>query len=303
MEEIMKDLTDRVAVVTGAASGIGRAMVESFLDAGMKVVLADIDEERLKSTLGTLQNFDANILGVPTDVSQAGQVEALAQKTLAKFGAVHVLCNNAGIGYGGRYSWETPLEGWDWIIGVNLMGVIHGIHTFMPIMLEQDTAAHIVNTGSIAGLLRNTFNIPYGVTKHAVVALSESLHLELLNQSSKVKISVLCPGPVATDIMHSSERLRPATVPPRPELTAEEKIFRKIFEIYIERGLDPKEVGRQVLEAIRQERFYVITHDYNNSIEPRMQNILSAKNPEPLPPPQDYMEIYQEVMSASKENE
>ena len=133
--------------------------------------------------------------------------------------------------------------------------------------------------------------------------LSESLHLELLNQSSKVKVSVLCPGPVATDIMHSSERLRPATVPPSPGLTAEEAIFREIFRIYIERGLDPKEVGRQVLEAILQERFYVITHDFNNSIERRMQNMLSAKNPEPLPPSQDYLEIFQEVMSASKENE
>jgi NAD(P)-dependent dehydrogenase (short-subunit alcohol dehydrogenase family) len=299
----MKDLTDRVAVVTGAASGIGRAMVESFLNAGMKVVLADIDEERLESTLGALKNFDANVLAVSTDVSQAEHVEALAQKTLDKFGAVHVLCNNAGIGYGGRNSWETPLAGWGWIIGVNLMGVVHGIHTFMPIMLAQDTEAHIVNTASVAGLLRNAFNIPYGVTKHAVVALSESLHLELLNRSSKVKVSVLCPGPVATDIMHSSERLRPATVPPPPELTPEEAVFRKAFEIYVERGLDPKEVGRQVLEAIREERFYVITHDFNNSIEPRMQNILSAKNPELLPPPQDYLEILQEVMSASKEDE
>lgn len=296
----MKNLTDRVAVVTGAASGIGRAMVESFLDAGMKVVLADIDEERLENTLGALNKFDANVLAVLTDVSQAGQVEALAQKTLDKFGAVHVLCNNAGIGYGARNSWETALEGWNWIIGVNLMGVIHGIHSFMPIMLDQDTEAHIVNTASVAGLLTYVFNIPYGVTKHAVVALSEALHLELLNQNSKVKISVLCPGPVATDIMHSSERLRPATVPPPPELTAEEAIFRKAFEIYIERGLDPKEVGRQVLEAIHKERFYVITHDFNSSIETRMQNILSAKNPEMLPPSKEYLEIFEEVMSMSK---
>ena len=299
----MKSLTDRVAVVTGAASGIGRAMAETFLDAGMKVVLADIDKKRLESTLGALKNFDANVLAVTTDVSRAEQVEALAQKTLDKFDAVHVLCNNAGIGYGGRNSWETPLEGWGWIIGVNLMGVIHGIHTFMPIMLDQDTEAHIVNTASIAGLVGNAFNIPYGVTKHAVVALSESLNLELLNKNSKVKVSVLCPGPVATDIMHSSERLRPATVPPPPELTAEEKIFRKAFEIYIERGLDPKEVGRQVLKAIREERFYVITHDFNNSIEARLQNLLSAKNPQLLPPPQVYLEIFQEVVSAAKKDE
>jgi NAD(P)-dependent dehydrogenase (short-subunit alcohol dehydrogenase family) len=298
----MKDLKDRVAVVTGAASGIGRAMAESFLDAGMKVVLADIDEERLESTREELTNSDADVLSVPTDVSQAGQVQTLAQKTLDQFGAVHVLCNNAGIGYGGRTSWETPLEGWDWIIAVNLMGVIHGIHAFMPIMIEQDTEAHIVNTASVAGLVRNAFNIAYGVTKHAVVALSESLHLELAFRRLKPKVSVLCPGPVATDIMHSSERLRPAAVPPPPELTPEEAVFRKAFEIYVERGLDPGKVGQQVLEAIREERFYVITHDFNNAIEPRMQDILNAKNPALLPPPPDFMAIFHEVANASKEN-
>jgi short-subunit dehydrogenase len=183
------------------------------------------------------------------------------------------------------------------------MGVIHGLHSFMPIMLAQDTEAHIVNTASIAGLLRNAFNIPYGVTKHAVVALSESLHLEMLYRGLKVKVSVLCPGPVATDIMNSSQRLRPATVPPPPEMTPEEAIFRKAFEIYIERGLDPKEVARQVLDAIREERFYVITHDYKNYIETRLQNILAAKNPEMLPPAQDFLDIFQEVMNAAQKSE
>jgi short-subunit dehydrogenase len=210
-----------------------------------------------------------------------------------------VLCNNAGVGYGGRASWEIPLEGWKWILNVNLMGVVHGIHTFMPIMLDQDSEAHVVNTASIAGLIRNIFSIPYGVSKHAVVALSESMHLELLQRKSKIKVSVLCPGPVSTDIFNSSERNRPATVPPPPEPTAEEAFFQRVYETYIERGLDPAEVARRVLDAIREERFYVVTHDYNNMIEPRMQNILAAENPELLPPPQDFMEIYQELMSKS----
>jgi NAD(P)-dependent dehydrogenase (short-subunit alcohol dehydrogenase family) len=300
---MMKDLKDRVAVVTGAAGGIGRAMVESFLDAGMKAVLADIDEERLETARAAFKNYGAEVLAVPTDVSQAEQVEALAQKALDKFGAVHVLCNNAGIGYACRSSWETPLEGWQWTLAVNLMGVVNGIRTFMPIMLEQNTEAHVVNTASIAGLVRNAVNIPYGVTKHAVVALSESLHLELMNRNSKVKVSVLCPGPVNTDIMHSAERIRPPSVPPPPEWTPEEALFIKAFEIYIERGLYPKEIGRQILKAIQEERFYVIPHDYRTQIQSRLQNILNAENPELLPPSPDFLKILEEVMGSSKTNE
>ena len=292
----MKDFKDRVAVVTGAASGIGRGMVETFIDAGMKAILADVDEKRLNNSVKAFKDAGANVIGIPVDVSKADQIEALAKKTLDAFGAVHVLCNNAGVSYGGRSSWEIPLEGWSWVLGVNLMGVINGIHTFMPIMLEQDVEAHIVNTASAAGLIMNSTNIPYGVSKHAVVALSESMHIELRNLRSKVKVSVLCPGPINTDIMHSSERNMPASVPPPPEITKEGELFRRVNELWLERGMDPKEVGRLVLNAIIEERLYVTTHDFNDYIDSRLKSILDCKNPEPMQPPQDLMDIIQELM-------
>lgn len=293
----MKDFKDRVAVVTGAASGIGRGLADMFIKADMKVVLADIDEIRLQTTVKEFKDSGADAIGIPTDVSKPDQVKNLANKTIETFGAVHVLCNNAGVGYGGRSSWETPIEAWNWVLNVNLMGVIHGIQTFLPIMLEQKTEAHVVNTASVAGLIMNRFNIDYGVSKYAVVALSESLHLELLNLDAKVKVSVLCPGPVSTDIMNSSKRLRPDSVPPPPEPTPEEDLLIKAYEIYIERGIAPKEVAEQVFDAIQNENFYVITHDFNKYIEPRLKNILSSKNPEPPEPPQDYLDIMQELLS------
>ena len=292
----MKEFKERTAVVTGAASGIGRAMAASFLEVGMNVVLADIDEERLESTVNAFKESGGNVLEVLMDVSDPEQVQALAQKTLDSFGAVHVVCNNAGIGYPTRSSWEAPLEVWRWVLDVNLMGVIHGIQTFIPILLEQDAGGHIVNTASIAGLISSGISAAYGVSKHAVVALSEALHIELLTRNANVKISVLCPGNVNTDIMNASRRLRPENVPPPYEMTPEEEMFRNAYATWLERGMDPAEVARQVLDAIRAERFYVITHDFTNYIDTRMKNILSSNNPELMAPPQDFLNILQEQM-------
>jgi len=294
----MKHFNDKVAVVTGAASGIGRGMAEVFTNAGMKVVLADVDEARLNTTVNALNDAGASVLGVATDVSRPDQVKALAEKTLDAFGAVHVLCNNAGVGYGGQNTWEIPSEAWQWVIGVNLMGAIHGIQTFLPIMLDQEEEGHIVNTASIAGLVANGINIPYGVSKHAVVALTESLHLELMMRDANIKVSLLCPGIVNTDIMESSLRNRPPEVPPPPETMPEKAVFVEAYKTWITRGLDPKTVGRQVLEAIKAERLYVITtHDFDTNIEKRMQSVLERQNLALSEPPKGLMDILQEMIS------
>jgi NAD(P)-dependent dehydrogenase (short-subunit alcohol dehydrogenase family) len=194
----MKQFENRVAVVTGAASGIGRALAETFAGAGMKVVLSDVEEAALAKAADALDAAGADVLAIRTDVSRPEQVEELARRSVDAFGGVHLLCNNAGVAVGRVATWESTLDDWRWILGVNLMGVIHGLRSFIPIMLEQQTEGHIVNTASIAGLVTLGGNALYGVTKHAVVSLSESLHNELAAREAKLKVSVLCPGWVNT---------------------------------------------------------------------------------------------------------
>ncbi len=282
----MKDVKDKVAVVTGAASGIGRGMAETLVAAGMKVVLSDIESDALDQTLRCLRDAGADVVAMGTDVSKPEQVDELARQTLKKYGAVHVLCNNAGIatGVGGGASWKSSLNDWHWILGVNLMGVVHGIRSFLPVMIEQDTEAHIVNTASLAGLIPSS--ALYGTTKFAVVGLSESTYLELQRGGYKPKMSVLCPGFVDTNIV-DSERNRPAEfIDQTPRQAPPDQAFRKRFSELLKNSLSPREVGRQVLAAIREERFYILTHpEWNPLIEQRMKDILSGNNPtlRPLP--------------------
>lgn len=293
----MKTFKDKVAVVTGAASGIGRGMVENFVEAGMKAVLADIEEESLKKTTNSFKERGFDVIGVTTDVSKQDQVEDLAQKTIDSYGSVHVLCNNAGVSYTDRYMWEIPNEAWEWVLNVNLFGVINGIRAFMPIMLKQNTECNIVNTSSLAGLLCDSRNPLYGVSKHGVVILTEALYGQLELFESKVKVSVLCPGNINTDILNSMERNRPGNIPPPQELTEEEALFREAYFLWLERGMDPKEVGRQVLKAIKEDNLYIITHDWNHYIEQRMKDILGRTNPVPREPPEDLVKIMEELMS------
>lgn len=278
----MKDFKDRVAVITGGASGIGRAMADRFAAEGMKIVLADVEEGALDSARKELVDAGADTLTVVSDVSKAEEVKALAEKTLDKFGGVHIVCNNAGVAAGG-VTWNQPLEDWEWVIGVNLWGVIHGVRTFVPILLEQNADCHIVNTASMAGLVSGPFATIYNVTKHAVVTLSESLHQELQLQTPRVKVSVLCPGFVKTKIL-DSDRNRPASLQ-ATETPGEEALqsMREAFRVFIDQGMPPSEVAAKVHDAILNDRFYIFPHpEFLAPFKTRTEDILQQRNPTPV---------------------
>ena len=271
----MKELRDRVAVVTGAASGIGYGMAERFCAEGMKVVLADIEEAPLEEAEGKLRAAGGTVIGIPCDVSKPDHVQHVAERALGAFGAVHVLCNNAGVAGRGT-TWEMTREDWDWVLGVNLNGVVNGIRSFMPILLEQPEA-HVVNTASVAGLVTGVL-ASYSVTKHAVVALSEALHLELQMRGANVGVSVLCPGWVKTNIINA-DRNRPAGLPeplPNPMQDAGREMVKQLTE----QGMAPSEVARQVVEAIQTGKFYILTHpEMMAGVKTRHDDIQLGRSP------------------------
>ena len=214
----MKEFRDKVAVVTGAASGIGRGLAGQCAKEGMKVVVADIEEARLKETEAALKDSGADVLAVKTDVSKFKDIEALAQKTLDAFGGVHLLFNNAGVqaeASARKPPWEYTLADWEWVMGVNLWGVIHGVKVFVPIMLDQKAACHIVNTSSMAGLITEPQLVIYAVTKSGVIKISEAVYLQLQQRQAKLGISVLCPAFVTSDLGRDS---RSPARPQRPAL-------------------------------------------------------------------------------------
>ncbi len=291
----MQDFEGRVAVVTGGASGIGRAMAERFGQEGMKVILADIEEDALEATVAELRRAELEVTGVICDVSSADAVQHLADEALATYGGVHVLCNNAGIAAGGaiigdrqQYVWEQPLSDWTWTLDVNLWGVVHGVRTFVPIMLEQGEPAHIVNTASTAGLTTGPVLAIYGISKHGVVRLSEALYFQLQEASPDVRVSVLCPGGVRTRIAAAGRN--------RPDQLLEEDIHRldavevkertqNWFDRIADQGQDPEEIADKVLNAVREEQFYILTHEtQDRAVRMRMEQILERRNPE-LPAP------------------
>jgi NAD(P)-dependent dehydrogenase (short-subunit alcohol dehydrogenase family) len=251
----MQDFDGRVAVVTGAASGIGLALARRLATEGMKVVLGDVEKGALETAVSELQAAGAEVDGVVTDVTDPAQVQALADAAMSRFGAVHVVCNNAGVGGGGVV--DTPLPVWEWVVGVNLWGVIHGCHTFLPLLREQNEG-HIVNTASLAGLGGVAGLGVYCTTKFAVVGLSESLFYELAAEGSDVGISVLCPGYVRTRIS-SSIRNAPASVGEWTESAAAVRT-RESSAALTAAGIPPAEVADAVVAAVRDRRFFVLPH-------------------------------------------
>ncbi len=278
----MKEFAGKVAVINGAANGIGRALADRCAKEGMKLVLADIEKDALTRAEMELEDVGATVIAVQTDVSKHTEVEELAQKALDKFGAVHLLFNNAGVVVGGAI-WEQSLEDWKWILGVNLWGVIHGIRTFVPIMLNQDTECHIVNTASFAGLRSAPGVGSYKVTKHGVVSMSETLYHELRGIDSKVKVSVLCPGGTDTTIMTGS-RNRPEELKnnqPKESLGPWHQAQWERLESALGSGMPPREVADIVFNAIQNEKFYIITHPQMlESVRMQMNEILDQRNPE-----------------------
>jgi len=275
----MKEFAGKVAVITGGASGIGLAIAEWCVRAGVKVVLADVEESALRRAGEALEAMGGMVMTVKTDVSKRAEVEALARQAFETFGGVHLLFNNAGVAAGGA-PWEASWSDWEWVIGVNLWGVIHGVKVFTPLMLAQETECHIVNTASGAGLIAGGFSGPYTATKHAVVALSESLYFALQQRSALVKASVLCPGVVRTNVFNC-ERNRPPELQNEPvPLSPEMEAGRAAIRAVLEQAMPASAVAEQVFEAIRGEQFYILTDPrWMELVRLRMDKLVKLENP------------------------
>jgi NAD(P)-dependent dehydrogenase (short-subunit alcohol dehydrogenase family) len=252
----MQDFDGKVAVITGAASGIGLALAHHAAGRGMRLALADIEAQPLADAAAALVAQGARAIALPTDVTDPAALESLRDATIAEYGAVHLVCNNAGVGGGGR-TWEVPLDVWRWVIDVDLFSVIYGVHTFGPLLVEQGEG-HVVNTASIAGLVTPPGLGPYTVAKHGVVALSETLHHELAGTG--VGVSVLCPSFVRTRI-HESDRVAPPALRDRfAQSEPEQAEARAMINALIDSGMRPEEVAEVVFDGIETDRFLLITH-------------------------------------------
>ncbi len=272
----MQTLKGKVVAVTGAASGLGRSMALAFAAEGMEVALADLDEVNLSSVHDEVLAKGVRAIMLRMDVSQAGQVETFRDQTLARLGGVHVVCNNAGVSALGA-AWEVSVADWQWILGVNLWGVIHGVRAFTPHLIAQNEG-HVVNTASVSGLISPPGGSAYNVTKHAVVTLSESLHHELRERNSRVGVSVLCPAYVPTRIS-DSERSRPqGSVSEKSKQTlAREAMLKKAVA---SGKISADQVAQAVVAAVKEERFYILTHPrIKGAIQARMEDILQERAP------------------------
>jgi NAD(P)-dependent dehydrogenase (short-subunit alcohol dehydrogenase family) len=275
----MRELKGKVAVVTGAASGIGRAIAERFARAGMKMVLADIEESPLGQARDAIAASGAETLAVVTDVARWEQVEQLARRTFETFGTAHVVCNNAGVATNGP-AWQLSKEDWEWIVDVNLWSVIHGIRAFVPRLVEQKEG-HVVNTASIAGLMAAPGMAAYAATKHAVVGISECLYHDLnLMTGGAVRASVLCPAWVNTKIADSRRNRPPSLHPDDRERSPAEQMAESFARSAVASGIPPEAVAEKVFSAVVDERFWVLTHPKSkNFVEARARDILEDRTP------------------------
>jgi len=276
---------DRVAVVTGAGSGIGLAIATELAARGARLVLGDIESDALTAAVAGLESTGAEIVGVRGDVSIAADVERLARTAMERFGALHVAVNNAGVAGGGPM-WEIEPATWEWVLGVDLWGVIHGVRAFVPRIIESGAGGVVINTASMAGLTSTPFMGPYNVAKHGVVTLSETLHHELSLLHPDIGVTVLCPGWVRTRI-HQSQRNSPDAVAAREDDvdavlagTALDGMAGMVDEL-VANGLDPAEVARMTLDAALAGQVYVLTHrDWTNMVTRRTELMVSGRNPE-----------------------
>jgi len=280
----MKTFQGKTAVITGAASGFGLETSRLAAQAGMNIVMADVQPEPLNKAAAEIEALGAKVLPFRLDVSKADQVEAMGRATVERFGVPHFVFNNAGIGSGGLI-WEHTLKDWEWIVGVNLMGVAHGIRVFTPMMLEaaqQDPAyeGHITNTASMAGVVNMPNMGSYNVTKNAVVAMSETLFQDLALVTDQIHCSVLCPFFVPTGIIHS-ERLRPAEMSGDNKPTKSQLIAKALGEKAVTSGkLSAADIAKMVIDAVAHEKFYVFSHPHAlGAVQTRLEDIMLGRNP------------------------
>ena len=275
----MKEFKGKTVVVTGAASGIGYALAERFAQEKMNVVLADIEQDALDAAVTKISNLDVEAVGIAVDVMDKNSVQSLTKQSIDAFGNIHILCNNAGVAPPAidEAIWDHDMSDWDWVMGVNFYGVLYGIQSFLPHMIEHQEEGHVLNTVSMAGILG--LEGSYGVSKFAALSLSEGLFQSLKKINSKIGTSVLCPGFVATNIIDSQRN--------RPEHLASDKksnfLLKQLASSVLKRGKKPDEIATRAIEAIQANNFYILPHPiYDERVKDRYERILARTEPEIL---------------------